>query len=63
MKHLALHDEISADERPTREADDPEADLIQRTFLLAHGRPSGPVSTLTNDHRLLMETRFRVPVA
>jgi hypothetical protein len=63
MKCLALHDELSADERLTRQVHDPQSDFIYRAFLIAHGIPRGPISTLTTDHRVRMETPRRVPVA
>ena len=60
MKHLSPRSELTSDERAVALGLRPQEQLLHRVFLMAHGQPSGPLSTLTRELRFYTETEHRV---
>lgn len=57
MKHLRLRSERTSDEPAIESGLDPQEQFLHRAFLIAHGQPIGPLSTLTRDLRLHTEPK------
>jgi hypothetical protein len=64
MKHLPRHARHAGSTRYGENDTDSQSQSLQRAFVVAHGHPHGPLSTLTDDCRVRIQpTGRRVQVA
>jgi hypothetical protein len=62
MRPILLPDERERSERDSSPRQDRLSLLLYRAFLIAHGRPRGPLSTVTAERGLHIATKVGAPL-